>query len=75
VAAKTGCGGASFMGFWLCGPPALLADGTRLSCRTAVRLYWPKMEGRFWVYVVNVSIFINIVVSCSLPSIEIESGL
>jgi hypothetical protein len=33
------------------------------------------MEGRFCVYVVDVSIFINIVVSCSLPSIEIESWL
>jgi hypothetical protein len=53
----------------------LLADGTRLYCRTAVRLEWPKMEGRFCVYVVDVWIFINIVVSCSLPTIGIESGL
>jgi hypothetical protein len=74
VAAKTGCGGASFMGFLALRPPALLlAGGTRLYCRTAVRLEWPKMEGRFCVYVVDVWIFINIVVSCGLPTIEIES--
>jgi hypothetical protein len=36
---------------------ALLADGTRLYCRTAVRLYWPKMEGRLCVYLMNVSMY------------------
>jgi hypothetical protein len=61
-------------GFLALRPPALLlAGGTRLYCRTAVRLEWPKMEGRFCVYVVDVWIFINIVVSCGLPTIEIES--
>jgi len=36
---------------------ALLADGTRLYWRTAVRLYWPKREGRLCVYLMNVSMY------------------